>query len=319
MIKTFNLNEVKNTDVVVVDLMIKNIELKTTKNNKLFIEGEGINNNLTILFKIWDATVELFDKIKNIEFLRTKGTINEYLGNKQLIIENYKEIPKEHVHINDYIPSTSLNITEIKQFFNEIINNINNENYKNIINELLIDEFYIYGAAVKGHHNKKGGLLEHTYQMLISAKSILDNDKTDLYANLNKDLLYTAILLHDIGKIEELKGNKYGIIEEYSIPGELLGHIIIGSNKIIQVCNKLNIDIFDKDIVLLNHCIISHHGKLEFGSARPPMIREAQILFELDYNSSYLDMFNNVLETLNNDEFSNRQFLMDNRKIYKEG
>ena len=142
MIKTFNLNEVKNTDVVVVDLMIKNIELKTIKNNKLFIEGEGVNNNLTIGFKMWDATIELFDKIKNIEFLRIKGLINEYLGNKQLIIENYKEIPKEHVHINDYIPSTSLNITEIKQFFNEIINNINNENYKNIINELLIDEFY---------------------------------------------------------------------------------------------------------------------------------------------------------------------------------
>ena len=317
MIKTFNLNEVKNTDVVVVDLMIKNIELKTIKNNKLFIEGEGVNNNLTIGFKMWDATIELFDKIKNIEFLRIKGLINEYLGNKQLIIENYKEIPKEHVNINDYIPSTNLNIDETKQFFNEIINSINNENYKNIINELLVDEFYVHGAATKNHHNKNGGLLEHTYQMLISAKSILDNDKTDLYKNINKDLLYTSILLHDIGKIEELKGNKYGIIEEYSIPGELLGHIIIGSNKIIQVCNKLNIDIFDKDIVLLNHCIISHHGKLEFGSARPPMIREAQILFELDYNSSYLDMFNNVLETLNNDEFSNRQFLMDNRKIFK--
>ena len=155
--------------------------------------------------------------------------------------------------------------------------------------------------------------------MLISANASLDNDKTDLYKNINKDLLYTAILLHDIGKIEELKSNKYGIIEEYSMPGELLGHIVIGSNKIIQACNKLNIDIFDKDIVLLNHCIISHHGKLEYGSVRPPMIREAQILFELDYNSTYMDMFNNVLETLNDGEFSNRQFLMDNRKIYKEG
>lgn len=316
--KTINLQEVKNNDEVMVDLIIKNIDLKTTKNNKLFIEGEGFNNNLVIPFKMWDATIELFDKIKNIEFIRIKGNINEYLGTKQLIITNYKEIPKEYVSLKDFVPSTKLNIDETKEFINNIIDNIQNENYKKIINKLLVNEFYIHGAAKNNHHNKNGGLLEHTYQMLSSAYNLLSNDNTNLYKNINRDLLYTGIILHDIGKIEELKSNKYGIIESYSTQGELLGHIIIGIQKITQTCNELNINIFDNDIVLLNHLILSHHGKPEWGSIRYPMTPEAQILYQMDYNSTYMDMFNNVLDTLNEDEFSNRQFLMDNRKIYKQ-
>jgi 3'-5' exoribonuclease len=318
MIKTFDLNEVNNNDVVVVDLMVKNIEIKPTKNNKLFIEGEGINNNLNIDFKIWDATNELFEKIKDIKFIRIKGHVNEYQNNKQIIVENYKEIPSDHIDLKDYVPSTNLNIDEIKTFISNIINSINNENYKKIINELLVDEFYIHGAAVNNHHNINGGLLEHTYQMLISAKSIIENDISNLYKNINKDLLFTSIILHDIGKLEELDGNEYGIIEKYSIAGELLGHIVIGCQKITEVCFKNNINIYDKDIILLNHCIISHHGKPEWGSVRYPMIPEAQLLFQLDYNSTYMDMFNNVLETLNEDEFSKRQFLMDNRKLFKK-
>jgi len=315
--KTFNINDVNNTDEVVVDLFIKRLEIKMAKNNKLYIEGNGINNNLDINFKKWEATQEQYNKLKNIKFMRIKGIINEYNGIKQIILSNYKEIPEDNIVLSDYMPSSNLNINDVQNFFDNIINSLNNDKYKKIINELLIDAFYIQGASTKYHHNKNMGLLEHTYQMLNEAKLLIDNDKTGLYKNVNTDLLYTAILLHDIGKIEELESNEYGIIEKYSYIGELLGHIIICVQQISQACNKLNIDIFDNDIVLLTHCIISHHGRPEWGSNKYPMIIEAQILFQLDYNSTHIDMFNNILSEINDNEFSNRQFLMNDRKIYK--
>lgn len=315
--KTFDLNKVANGEEVLGDFLIKSIELKTAKNNKLFIEGELINSYVKIPFKLWDATNTIYEKLSNIKFARFKGTINEYMSTKQLIINNYKELPKNAINISNFIPTTNLNIEETKSFINNIINNIKNENYKNIINKLLIDEFYIHGAAKNNHHNKNGGLLEHTYQMLLSEKTLIENDNTGLYKNINLDLLYTGTILHDIGKIYELHGNEFGIIDEYTMEGELLGHITIGIQLITKVCVELNIDINNKDIVLLNHLILSHHGKLEYGSPRCPMTPEAQMLYQMDYNSTYMDMFNNVINTLNNDEFSNRQFLMDNRKIYK--
>ena len=132
------------------------------------------------------------------------------------------------------------------------------------------DKFFTYPAASSHHHNFASGLSYHVLTMLEIAKSLCN-----IYPLLNRSLLYSSIILHDLGK-----GNYGPVATTYTVEGNLLGHISIASDEVAEAAKELGID--GEEVMLLRHMILAHHGKMEFGSPKLPHLKEAEILFFID-------------------------------------
>lgn len=315
----FKINEVKNGDVIVADFLIKTAEIKPTKKqDKFFIDLILFNSNTEIQAKKWDGSEEILKTFKDAYAIRVKATVNEWQGELQLIIEQYKVINESDISIDNFLPKSTISFDIMDQEFKNTIENISNPIIKDITNFIYKekrDALKTHGGAKTQHHNYISGLMQHEYDMLMTAKAMVNNIQT--YSDLNTDYLYAGIILHDLGKIDELKANKYGIIEDYTMVGELVGHLVIGSENIVEAACRLGLDKNSKELILLRHMMISHHGELEYGSNRNPMTREADLLYRLDNMNCHDTMIKNVIDTLNNNTFSNRQWALDNRKIFR--
>ena len=170
-----------------------------------------------------------------------------------------------------------------------------------------IEKLSYYPAASKNHHEYVSGLAYHTYGMLKVAESFCT-----LYPTLNKDLLYSGITLHDLGKTIELSGP---VVPEYTLEGKLLGHISISNAMIKETADKLHIE--GEEVTLLQHMILAHHGKNEYGSPVLPQIKEAEILYLIDNIDARMAMMDKALETVEYGKFTKRVFSLENRALYK--
>ena len=133
------------------------------------------------------------------------------------------------------------------------------------------------------------------------------------YKDINKPLLYAGIILHDMGKIIELSGP---ISTEYTLEGNLLGHIVIVDEEITKACIALKIDEKSEDVLLLKHMVLAHHGQLDYGSPVRPKLREAEILFMIDNLDATINMLNTALNRTEPGSFTERIFGLDNRTFY---
>lgn len=127
----------------------------------------------------------------------------------------------------------------------------------------------------------------------------------DLYPTLNRDLLYAGIILHDVGKVVELSGP---VATMYTVEGNLLGHITIMVNEIAKIASELEIE--GEEVMLLQHMVLSHHGKEEWGSPKKPMIQEAEILHYIDNIDAKMNMLTRALGKTTPGEFTERLFLL---------
>ncbi|MEZ2075627.1 HD domain-containing protein, partial [Staphylococcus aureus] len=146
----------------------------------------------------------------------------------------------------------------------------------------------------------------HVLTMLRIAKSICD-----IYPLLNKSLLYSGIILHDIGKVRELSGP---VATSYTVEGNLLGHISIASDEVVEAARELNIE--GEEIMLLRHMILSHHGKLEYGSPKLPYLKEAEILCYIDNIDARMNMFEKAYKKTDKGQFTDKIFGLENRRFY---
>ena len=284
----------------------------------------GINTsdsiyNLTVKDKL-DNTYNL--KISNIDGITQGYTYLFNLesaskdGRDYYLIKSFKDIAlldseEADKYLRDFYPASPISLKEsIKQIY-DYLNRIDNKIIKDIAVDILDeakDKFFIYPAAAKLHHNYVGGLAYHTLGMLKLSEGFLLN-----YPYLNKDYLFAGIVLHDIGKIIELSGI---INTEYTIEGQLLGHLVIGAMKVKEVAAKLGYD-KTKEALLLEHILISHHGVPQFGSAKKPMTPEALVLWYIDTIDSKFRVLGEVLEKTETDTFSEPVGVIDKTKIYK--
>ena len=169
------------------------------------------------------------------------------------------------------------------------------------------NEFFEYPAAVSMHHNYYSGLAYHTYSMLKLSDAYLE-----LYPFINKDLVYSGIILHDLGKIIELSGAKG---TEYTKKGNLLGHISLGANEIYKASSDLGVENTEEVINLL-HIVLAHHGQLEYGSPKEPLTAEAALIHFLDYNDSRLATLENEINKVEKGEYTAQIPAFDRRSFY---
>lgn len=260
--------------------------------------------------KLWTVTKDDMKILKPEIIVWVKGDVINYRGRKQMKVNQFRLATAEDgVKTQDFVDGAPLSPNEIQDELSHFILEIENAHLQRITRHLLKkyqDKFFTYPAASSHHHNFAGGLSYHVLTMLKIAKSLCD-----IYPLLNRSLLYSAIILHDIGKVRELSGP---VATTYTVEGNMLGHISIASDEVAEAAKELGID--SEEVMLLRHMILAHHGKMEFGSPKLPHLKEAEILFFIDNIDAKMNMFDKAFKKTEKGQFTERIFGMDNRQFY---
>ncbi|KZZ84668.1 MULTISPECIES: 3'-5' exoribonuclease YhaM [Bacillaceae] len=292
-------------------LLIKSSTKGVASNGKPFLTLILQDQSGEIEAKLWDASQGDEQIYGPQGIVKIAGDIHHYRGRNQLKIKNIRPLhDHETFDISDFLETAPLKKEDMMDTITQYIFEMKNPNVQRITRHLVKQHqqaFLEYPAATKNHHEFVSGLAYHVVSMLNLAKSI-----AALYPSLDTDLLYAGVILHDLGKVTELSGP---ISTTYTVEGNLLGHISIMVNEIAQAAKELGIE--SEEVVVLQHLILSHHGKAEWGSPKPPMIKEAEILHYIDNLDAKMNMLDRALERVKPGEFSERVFALENRSFYK--
>ncbi|MGN7479128.1 3'-5' exoribonuclease YhaM [Solibacillus silvestris] len=292
-------------------LLIKEAKKGVTTVGKPFMSLILQDRSGDIEAKLWDTNEEHENLYRAQVIVKVGGEIHDYRGKNQLRVKQIRPAREEEgVQISDLLPTSAVPKEQLFEELNQYFFQIQNPNISRITRFLVKkyqERLIIFPAATKNHHDYASGLIDHVVSMLKLSDAICD-----LYPTLNRDLLYAGVILHDIGKVIELSGP---VGTMYTVEGNLLGHISIMVNEIGQAANELKID--GEEVMLLQHLVLSHHGKEEWGSPKKPMIQEAEILHYIDNIDAKMNMLTRALDKTKPGEFTERLFPLDNRSFYK--
>lgn len=292
-------------------LLIKNSTKGIASNGKPFLTLILQDQSGEIEAKLWDAGEEEERNYAAQNIVKVLGDIQNYRGRSQLKIRQIRPaVASDQVVLDDFLETAPLGRDEMSEKLTQYIFEMKNPNIQRITRHLLKkyqQEFLEYPAATKNHHEFVSGLAYHVVSMLELAKAL-----AELYPSLDRDLLYSGVILHDLGKVIELSGP---ISTVYTVEGNLLGHITIMVNEIGKAAEELGID--GEEVMILQHLVLSHHGKAEWGSPKPPLLKEAEILHYIDNIDAKMNMLDRALSRVKPGEFSERIFALDNRSFYK--
>lgn len=266
----------------------------TTKNGKPYDSVILQDKTGVIDAKIWEPNSLGIDDFDALDYVDVVGEVIVFNGGKQLNIKRARKAKEGEYDEGEYLPVSEKNIDTMYEELSGFIFSIENKHLKQLLSSFFIEDkdfaasFKKNSAAKSVHHSFIGGLLEHTLSV-----TKLCNEYTKLYPILNRDLLITAAIFHDIGKTKEI--SKFPT-NDYTDEGQLLGHIVIGYQMVDDAIKKL--DGFPEKLGNeLKHCILAHHGELEYGSPKKPAIIEAVALNFADNTDAKLETMKEILTT----------------------
>ena len=279
--------------------LIKSAELRQTRAGKNYLA-----------FTFQPHNVEEFTAGKVVHMQGRREVYNNTPQVNQITLR----LPKVDEPNNpaDFKEKPPVDVQELREYLSQMIFKIENPVWQRVVRALYAKydkEFYSYPAAKTNHHAFEAGLAFHTATMVRLADAI-----GEIYPQLNKSLLYAGIMLHDLAKVLELTGPEQ---TEYTIRGNLIGHIALIDEEITKVLAELKIDDTKEDVIVLRHVLLSHHGLLEYGSPVRPKIMEAEIIHMIDNFDAEMMMMTSALALVGEGEMTNRIFAMDNRSFYK--
>lgn len=292
--------------------MIKELNEKKDKNGNGFLDMTVIGSDK----KEYAAKVWRFENNGQFEagqVIEIEYTVDNYKGKSQLNITSIKAAPDEM--IKDFVPSSEYNGETVFTILLNKVNNFKDDELKKIVSSIMLknrEKLQVYPAAYRLHHAIVGGLMLHTASIVEMA------EKTCLvYPNINKELLLSGAILHDVAKTFEMETGKTGLCTGYSVGGELIGHLVKGAMFVEETAKELGIE--GEKVILLEHMILSHHSEPEYGSPVRPMFLEAEILSALDSLDATIFEINNATSKTEAGEFTDRQWALDNRKLFNHG
>lgn len=293
-------------------VLVKQADVRIAKNGKKFIAFTFQDTSGAIDGKFWDASEDEISKFVAGKVVFLGGKREVYQSNPQIKILHLRlAIAEEPNQPHLYMEKAPIQREEMIEEINQTIFDITNATWNRIVRHLMTQfqtEFFDYPAAKRNHHAFAGGLAYHTVSMLRLAKSICKE-----YPDLNTSLLYAGVILHDLGKVIELSGP---VSTEYTLAGNLIGHLVIVDEEITKACQTLKLDERSEDVVVLKHMILAHHGLLEYGSPVRPRILEAEVLHQIDNMDASIQMMLGSLKLIEPGEYTERIFGMDNRSFY---
>ncbi len=265
--------------------------MKSQKTGKNYLSLVLSDKTGTINGKVWDISRDI-QSFTEGDYIKIDANVQTFNNDLQLNIKKIRKAQEGEYDEADYIPTTDKNVNDLCAKLNNYINSIKDPYIKKLLNNIFVENktiaenFKKHTAAKAMHHNYMGGLIEHT----ISVTDICDFFASH-YDDVNRDVLIASALLHDIAKIKEL--SEFPNID-YTDDGELLGHIVMGSEFIGKEADK--IEGFPHQLrSLIQHNILSHHGEYEYGSPKLPRTIEAFILHCADDTDAKVKMFETAL------------------------
>lgn len=292
-------------------LLVKDVKNGTTSKGSPYLSLILQDNTGTIDGKFWDVKENEQALIQAGKILKFSFEVLLYKDKLQLRMNHVEEISEDEYNLEDFVISSDHSEVERRSLTQSLIDSIQNDVYRKLVIGMLSyvgDKFFTFPAASKIHHGWKGGLSDHSLSMAILADELCKH-----YPQLDRDLLVSAALIHDVGKTAELSGP---VTTEYTLEGKLEGHISLANAWLSEVSEKLGVQ-EREETVLMHHMILSHHGKMEYGSPVAPMIIEAEALYLIDNMDARLTSLKMALDAIKPGTWTSRMFQFENRQFYK--
>ena len=313
-IKEKKIKDFKAGDIIQGFFYIRESEMKTTTNNNRYMNFTFSDNTGDVNAKLWDADEENPRRFPAGVIVKARGSVIEWQGQLQYKLELIRRTNETDAFaIEDYIPSAPEKGEDLYQYIQNTVADMKDRELADFVAYILKKyetQLIHFPAAKKNHHAIRDGLMYHTGTMLKAAKAL-----TQVYTFLNKDLLYAGVILHDIGKLEEMDASDLGLVNDYTTGGKLLGHLIQGITMIHEAAGETGFN--QEKLLVLEHMILSHHYEPEYGSPKYPMLPEGEILHYLDVMDARMYDMKKITEGCEPGTFSERIWSLENRNIYR--
>lgn len=291
------IRDLKEGDRVFDIYLCKHKQAAVTKNGKSYENVTLQDKSGTIDAKVWEPNNPGIGDYNALDYIEVYGDVNNFQGNLQISIKRIRVCREGEYNPADYLPVSSKSIEGMYQELLEFVRSIQNPYLRQLLEAFFVKDeafgksFRNSSAAKTVHHGFVGGLLEHT----LSVTKLCDY-YCGAYPILKRDLLLAAAMCHDIGKVKEISPFPEN---DYTDDGQLLGHIVMGSQMVAEEAAK--IEGFPHGLLTqVQHCILAHHGKYEYGSPKLPALIEALALNYADDTDAKMETFKEILE--NNSE-----------------
>ncbi|UQS82628.1 HD domain-containing protein [Bombilactobacillus folatiphilus] len=298
-------------DHLEMPVLIEQMDVRKAKNGKQFLALTFADASGKIAGKYWQASDLDAKTFVAGQIVLLNGQCETYNNALQVKIDHLKLAPPNTYTLDQFVQHAPLTKQQLQDQMNELVLEITQPHWNRIVRYLINQHhegFFEFPAAKKNHHDYTGGLAFHTLSIAKLANAVCDQ-----YSQVNRALLIAGTILHDLGKTTELSGP---VNTQYTVEGNLLGHLVIMDGEIVAACQQLKLDSNAEDVVLLRHMIIAHHGLLEYGSAKRPQLLEAEILHDLDELDATITMITKAQAKAQPGQFSERVFGLDNRRFY---
>ncbi len=296
--------------------LIKTVEQKLTAKGVPYLDLELADQSGEIGAKLWDYKAEQHGVFEPNMLIKVRGSLVPFNDVQQLRVERVRQTTAEDaVRPEDFVPSADAKGEEMFAQLLDCVQGFRDADLQKLVLAVLAhyrEKLLYWPAAFRLHHAIRGGLLYHTLSILRLAQRA-----AELYPFVDADLLFTGVMLHDVCKVEEFNASQTGIASGYTAEGSLIGHLVRGAILVEKI--GLELELPKEKLVLVQHMLISHHGEPEFGAAVRPMFVEAEILSQLDLLDARVYEFMQAQNGVSAGEFSTKQWMLENRKIYNHG
>lgn len=303
------IKDFENGMQIVTPLLIHSLTKGVTQNGAPYLSILFQDDTGTIEGKWWDVSKDVENSVKEGRIGKVKCDVLLYRQNLQIRVHDISF--DESFALEEFVPASIYSKEFLHEKINGYIKMIKNPIYTTIVEacfKMVGEDFFLYPAATRNHHDFVGGLATHVYGMCQLAVSM-----KEIYPDIDLDLLLSGVLIHDMGKIEEYT---QPVLSQYTPQGKLLGHISMMHAQLYDVIKDLGL-LDTEESLLLRHLVLSHHGQLDFGSPVRPLVKEAEILNFLDNIDARMNMFDKLLQEVEEGSFSPREFALENRSFYK--
>jgi len=297
--KSFYVSSLQDGQAVTSLFLVREKEIRTSpRTGSSWLQLELSDRTGTISAKMWENFTAIVSTFDRDDVVQIRGRVKLYNGQKELALEAVIPSAEHDYELADFLPHTKYDVEELYSKLRAAVAQMTNPYLQQLLesfiaNPAIAPKLKRAPAAMTMHHAFIGGLLEHIVSLIGLARAISEH-----YRELDADLLLTGVVLHDIGKIEELR---YARGIEYSTEGRLLGHIMIGAGMVHERIKAISG--FPAPLaVLVEHLILSHHGTHEFGSPTLPQVREAVALNFIDDFDSKMAAMGATIDSISGDD-----------------
>ena len=293
--------------------ILKTAQVKTSNSGKPFLSAVLSDRSGSIEAKVWDYAGPVGQTDEG-GILKIRGAVSEYRGSRQMILSRLRPTQEgDQYDLADLVPVAPIDLDAAWRELEDAAAGLGDRDYAGICRRIMDqygERFRSIPAGKSMHHSFLGGLLMHTANMVRSADFL-----AGLYREtVDRDLLIAGALLHDFAKCGEFLTSPLGLVTEYSTPGQLLGHLVMGAQAVAEAAKELGVP--EEKSVLLQHLLLSHHGDPEFGAAVRPMCAEAELLSIIDLMDSRMEIYQEAMEEVEPGQFTKRVFALD-KKVYR--